>query len=91
MLGGSFLSQGGKGNLLLIQNWPPHQCFADPALSPQSLARKVGVTTRYIQDLLHETGASFTDRVQVAKPVAPTAAATAICPLWVTSRQHVMV
>jgi len=37
--------------------------FADPAFSAQSLARKVGVTTRYIQDLLHETGASFTDRV----------------------------
>ena len=37
--------------------------FPDPAFSPQSLARKVGVTTRYIQDLLHETGASFTDRV----------------------------
>jgi AraC-like DNA-binding protein len=37
--------------------------FADPAFSAQSLARKVGVTTRYIQDLLHETGASVTDRV----------------------------
>ena len=40
-----------------------HTGFADPAFSPQSLAGKVGVTTRYIQDLLHETGASFTDRV----------------------------
>jgi AraC-like DNA-binding protein len=37
--------------------------FAEPAFSAQSVARKVGVTTRYVQDLLQETGTSFTERV----------------------------
>jgi transcriptional regulator GlxA family with amidase domain len=37
--------------------------FADPAFSEQRLAIKLGVTPRYIQDLLQETGSSFTERV----------------------------
>ncbi len=37
--------------------------FADAAFSPQSLAGKLGVTPRYIQHLLQETGLSFTERV----------------------------
>jgi AraC-like DNA-binding protein len=37
--------------------------FADPAFSVRSLAAKLGMTARYIQDLLQETGLSFTERV----------------------------
>jgi AraC-like DNA-binding protein len=38
--------------------------FADPAFSPHLVARKLGVTTRYLQKLMHDTGVSFTERVQ---------------------------
>jgi AraC-like DNA-binding protein len=37
--------------------------FADPAFSVERLARKLGFSVRYIQDLLHQSGASFTERV----------------------------
>jgi AraC-like DNA-binding protein len=37
--------------------------FADPAFSPAALALKLGLSARYIQALLHESGASFTERV----------------------------
>lgn len=37
--------------------------FVDPAFSVQSLAVRLGMTARYIQDLLQETGLSFTERV----------------------------
>ena len=37
--------------------------FADPAFSPQTVALKLGLSPRYVQDLLQETGTSFTDRV----------------------------
>ena len=37
--------------------------FADPAFSVQPIARRLGLSPRYIQDLLQESGASFTDRV----------------------------
>jgi transcriptional regulator GlxA family with amidase domain len=37
--------------------------FADPEFSVQSLAGNLGLTPRYIQDLLQETGSSFTERV----------------------------
>lgn len=37
--------------------------FADPAFSPRHLARSMGVTDRYIQELLHDAGSSFTQRV----------------------------
>jgi AraC-like DNA-binding protein len=37
--------------------------FADPAFSPSRVAEKLDVTPRYVQKLLHETGATFTDRV----------------------------
>jgi AraC-like DNA-binding protein len=37
--------------------------FADPAFSPDDVARRLGVSARYIQTLLHETGSSFTQRV----------------------------
>lgn len=37
--------------------------YADPAFSPQSVAAAFGVTVRYLQKLLHDNGASFTERV----------------------------
>jgi AraC-like DNA-binding protein len=37
--------------------------FADPGFSPQIVARRLAVTERYVQDLLQETGTSFTQRV----------------------------
>ena len=37
--------------------------FAHPAFSPHRLAQKLGLSLRYVQALLHETGASFTERV----------------------------
>ena len=36
--------------------------FADPAFSPRNVAAKLGLTTNYLQKLLHETGVSFTER-----------------------------
>jgi len=37
--------------------------FADPAFSPRTIATKFGLTPRYIQELLSDSGSSFTDRV----------------------------
>ncbi len=37
--------------------------FADPGFSVERVATKVSVSPSYIQKLLHETGASFTERV----------------------------
>lgn len=37
--------------------------FADPAFSPQHVAARLGVSVRYVQDLLQETGQSLTARV----------------------------
>ncbi len=37
--------------------------FADPAFSERRVAIKLGVTPRYIQNLLHDTGVSFTERL----------------------------
>ena len=37
--------------------------FADPAFSPYEVAGTLRLSPRYVQDLLHETGGSFTDRV----------------------------
>ena len=37
--------------------------FANPGFSPGDVASKLGVSPRYVQNLLHETGASFTERV----------------------------
>jgi AraC-like DNA-binding protein len=37
--------------------------FTDPGCSPQQVALRLGLSARYVQDLLHETGASFTERV----------------------------
>ena len=37
--------------------------FADADFSAQQLAVRMGVTDRYVQDLLHESGASFSQRV----------------------------
>ena len=39
------------------------QRFADPRLSPAAVAGQLQVSPRYVQDLLHETGVSFTERV----------------------------
>jgi AraC-like DNA-binding protein len=37
--------------------------FTDPNYSPRSVAMKLGVSVRYVQDLLQDTGVSFTERV----------------------------
>jgi AraC-like DNA-binding protein len=37
--------------------------FDDPEFSPQRLARDLQLSTRYVQELLQEAGASFTERV----------------------------
>jgi AraC-like DNA-binding protein len=37
--------------------------FADPALSPGRVALKLGVSARYLQNLLQQSGTSFTERV----------------------------
>jgi AraC-like DNA-binding protein len=37
--------------------------FTDPGFSPQQVALKLGLSARYVQDLLHETGKNFTERV----------------------------
>jgi AraC-like DNA-binding protein len=37
--------------------------FASPAFSPRDVAEKVGMSPRYVQNLLQETGKSFTERV----------------------------
>jgi AraC-like DNA-binding protein len=37
--------------------------FSDPAFSTHTLAGKLGVTQRYVQRLLYETGSTFHDRV----------------------------
>lgn len=38
--------------------------YADPDFSPHVAGHKLGVSQRYLQELLQETGASFTERVQ---------------------------
>lgn len=40
-----------------------HQGFLSPDFSSQHVAASLGFSVRYIQDLLQETGASFTERV----------------------------
>lgn len=37
--------------------------FADPAFSVRDVAARLGLTPRYVQDVLHETGTSFSERV----------------------------
>jgi AraC-like DNA-binding protein len=37
--------------------------FAEPGFSPGDVARRLGVSPRYVQDVLHDTGISFTERV----------------------------
>jgi len=37
--------------------------FAEPSFSPNELARNLRLSSRYIQELLQETGSSFTERV----------------------------
>lgn len=38
--------------------------FTDPEISPDRVAGEIGITTRYLHKLLHETGSSFAVRVQ---------------------------
>lgn len=38
--------------------------YADSSLSPDAVAKRVGISTRYLHNLLHETGTSFCERVQ---------------------------
>jgi AraC-like DNA-binding protein len=40
------------------------ESFADPACSPQRVALRLGLSARYVQDLLQETGVTFTERVR---------------------------
>jgi transcriptional regulator GlxA family with amidase domain len=37
--------------------------FADPAFSPGQVARKLGLSVRYIQNLIQQSGTSFTEHV----------------------------
>ncbi|MBO0755308.1 MAG: hypothetical protein J2P54_05575 [Bradyrhizobiaceae bacterium] len=37
--------------------------FVDPSLSPEQIGRKLGLSPRYLQQLLQETGSTFTERV----------------------------
>jgi AraC-like DNA-binding protein len=37
--------------------------FADPVFTVEALASRLGLSQRHVQDLLHETGATFTERV----------------------------
>lgn len=37
--------------------------FSEPAFSPHDLAGKLGISSNYIQKLLHESGVTFTERV----------------------------
>jgi AraC-like DNA-binding protein len=37
--------------------------FADPAFTPAMVAAKVGLSPRYVQGLLQDTGTSFSERV----------------------------
>jgi AraC-like DNA-binding protein len=37
--------------------------FADPGFSAGGVAKTLGLSPRYVQDLLHDTGVSFTERV----------------------------
>jgi len=41
--------------------------FAEPGFSPGGVARRLGVSPRYVQDVLHDTGVSFTERVMELK------------------------
>jgi AraC-like DNA-binding protein len=38
--------------------------YADASLSPDVVARRVGISTRYLHNLLHDTGTSFSQRLQ---------------------------
>jgi AraC-like DNA-binding protein len=38
--------------------------YEDPRISPASVAVRLGISTRYLHKLLHETGSSFAERVQ---------------------------
>jgi len=37
--------------------------FSDPAISPQSISRRLGISARYIHDLLQESGQTLSERV----------------------------
>jgi AraC-like DNA-binding protein len=39
------------------------QGFSDLAFSPEAVARRLGLSPRYVRDLLHESGVGFTERV----------------------------
>ena len=38
--------------------------YADPEISPTRIAARLRISTRYLHKLLHETGSSFSERVQ---------------------------
>ncbi len=38
--------------------------YMDPELSPKKVARKLSITVRYVHALLHQSGKSFSERVQ---------------------------
>ncbi|MDH8415324.1 hypothetical protein QIG45_26955, partial [Klebsiella pneumoniae] len=37
--------------------------FADPSLSPAAIAESLGLSDRYVRDLLFESGETFSERV----------------------------
>jgi AraC-like DNA-binding protein len=37
--------------------------YTDPGISPAAIAARIGISTRYLHDLLQETGVSFSERV----------------------------
>jgi AraC-like DNA-binding protein len=41
--------------------------FANPCFSPGDVASRLGMSPRYVQDVLHDTGISFTERVMELK------------------------
>ena len=38
--------------------------YSDPEISPTAIAGRLGISTRYLHKLLHESGVSFAERVQ---------------------------
>lgn len=40
------------------------QEYTDPSISPGTVAARIGISIRYLHELLHETGVSFAERVQ---------------------------
>jgi AraC-like DNA-binding protein len=55
--------RGLRGARLQIVLAEIKRCYDDPEFSPESLARKLNLSTRSLQDLLAQSGQTFTERV----------------------------